>query len=73
MGIFITIIIILATGCLFVYAYKYNLELQKNDIIKNMENYAKKEKIKQQESKVLGQKQVKGKRNKKENTRMYHI
>ena len=36
-----------------------------NNIEKNLENYAKKEKIKQQESKVLGQKLVKGKTNKK--------
>ena len=39
-----------------------------NNIEKNLENYAKKEKIKQQESKVLGQKPIKGKTNKEKNT-----
>ena len=34
-----------------------------NNLEKNLENYAKKEKIKQQESKVLGQKPVKGAKN----------
>ena len=33
-------------------------------LIKNLEEYAKKEKTKQQESKVLGQKPTKGKTNK---------
>ena len=32
----------------------------KNNLEKNIEEYAKKEKIKQQESKILGQKPVKG-------------
>ena len=72
MEIFTLIIVILATSYLFVYAYKYNLALQKNNLIKNIEEYAKKEKIKQQESKVLGQKQVNRKSNKKERTRLYH-
>ena len=39
---------------------------QNEKLIKNMEEYAKKEKIKQQESKVLGQKPVKGTANKGE-------
>ena len=43
-------------------------EDQNERLIKNMEEYAKKEKIKQQESKVLGQKPVKGKTNKREKT-----
>ena len=39
---------------------------QNKKLIKNMEEYAKKEKIEQQESKVYGQKPVKGsERNKK--------
>ena len=39
---------------------------QNEKLIKNLEEYAKKEKIEQQESKVYGQKPVKGnKRNKK--------
>ena len=33
-------------------------------LIKNLERYAEKEKTKQQESKVLGQKPIKGKTNK---------
>ncbi len=41
-------------------------EDQNEKLIKNMEEYAKKEKIKQQESKVLGQKPVKGTTNKGE-------
>ena len=43
-----------------------------NNIEKNLEEYAKKEKIKQQESKVLGQKPVKGKGNKEKGTSMYN-
>ena len=43
-------------------------EDQNEKLIKNMEEYAKKEEIKQQESKVLGQKPVKGKTNKEEST-----
>ena len=39
-----------------------------NNLEKNLENYAKKEKAKQQESKVLGQKPVKGKTNKEKST-----
>jgi len=73
MGIFTLIIVILATTSLFIYAYKFNLELQNNKLIKNLEEYAKKEETKQQESKILGQKQVKRKGNKKERTRMYHL
>ena len=34
-----------------------------NNLEKNLENYAKKEKIKQQKSKILGQKPVKGTKN----------
>jgi len=40
-------------------------EDQNEKLIKNMEEYAKKEKAKQQESKVLGQKPVKRKTNNK--------
>ena len=43
-------------------------EDQNEKLIKNMEKYAKKEKIKQQESKILGQKLVKRKTNSKEKT-----
>ena len=45
---------------------------QNKKLIKNMEEYAKKEKIKQQESKILGQKQVKRKSNKEKSTRVYN-
>ncbi len=41
---------------------------EKNNIMKNIEIYEQKEKAKQQESKVLGQKPVKGKTNKGEKT-----
>ena len=41
-------------------------EDQNEKLIKNMEEYAKKEKIKQQKSKVLGQKPVNRKTNSKE-------
>ena len=47
----------------------FRKRLSQNEIlIKNMEEYAKKEKIKQQESKILGQKLIKRTTNKKENT-----
>ena len=41
---------------------------QNEKLIRNIERYDKKEKAKQQESKVLGQKPTKGKANKKEKT-----
>ena len=47
-------------------------EDQDEKLIKNMEEYAKKEKAKQQESKVLGQKPVKGKGNKEKGTSVYN-
>jgi len=47
-------------------------EDQNEKLIKNMEEYAKKEKTKQQESKVLGQKPVKGKGNKEKGTSVYN-
>ena len=43
-------------------------ENQDEKLIRNLERYAEEEKIKQQESKVLGQKPVKGKTNKGEKT-----
>ena len=43
-------------------------ENQDEKLIRNLERYAKEEKIKQQESEVLGQKPVKGKTNKGEKT-----
>ena len=44
----------------------FKREDQNKKLIKNMEEYAKKEKIKQQESEILGQKPVNGKANIKE-------
>jgi len=41
---------------------------QNNKLLKNIERYEQKEKAKQQESKVLGQKLVKGTTNKEKNT-----
>ena len=41
---------------------------QDEKLIKNLERYEQKEKTKQQESKVLGQKLVKGKTNSKKST-----
>ena len=45
---------------------------QNDKLFKNIELYEQKEKAKQQESKILGQKPVNGTRNKEENTRMYN-
>jgi hypothetical protein len=39
---------------------------QNRELLKNIEEYDKKEKAKQQESKILGQKQVKDTKNKRE-------
>jgi len=44
---------------------------QNNKLFKNIEEYDKKEKAKQQESEILGQKPSKGTKNKEEETRMY--
>ena len=44
---------------------------QDEKLLKNIERYEK-EKAKQQESKILGQKPLKRETNSKENTRMYH-
>ena len=45
---------------------------QNRKLIKNMEEYAKKEKIKQQKSEILGQKLVKERPNKEKEVRMYN-
>ena len=47
-------------------------EDQNKKLIKNMEEYAKKEKTKKQQPKVLGQKQVKQKTNKEKRTSVYN-
>jgi len=58
--------------CLFVCLYKDSVE-NKNKLIENLQEYDKKEKAKQQESKILGQKSIKQQSSEKKNTRMYHI
>ena len=45
---------------------------QNKKLLNNIEKYEQEEKIKQQESKILGQKQVKPTRGKEKSTRMYH-
>ena len=44
---------------------------QNKELLENIEKYEEK-KAKQQESKILGQKLVKGTTNKKKSTRLYH-
>ena len=45
---------------------------QNRELLKNIERYEQKEKAKQQESKVYGQKPVKRQASSKKSTRMYH-
>ena len=45
---------------------------QDRKLIKNIEEYEQKEEVKQQESKILGQKPVKQTRRKEKSTRMYN-
>ena len=45
---------------------------QNNKLLENIELYEQKEKTKQQESKVLGQKPTKYQGDKEKSTRMYH-
>ena len=45
---------------------------QNEKLLKNIERYEQKEKAKQQESEVHGQKLVKRETNKEKSTRMYH-
>ena len=66
-------IVIFTMILILVSTYKDVKKDQDKELIKNMNAYAEKEKIKQQEPKVLGQKQVKQKSRKKKRTRMYHI
>ena len=47
-------------------------EDQNDKLIRKMKEYEQKEKAKQQESKVLGQKPVKRQTSSKKSTRMYH-
>ena len=45
---------------------------QNRELIKNLEAYEQKEKIKQQKSKVYGQKPVKSTKNKEKSTQLYN-
>ena len=45
---------------------------QNRELINNLEAYEQKEKIKQQESKVYGQKPVKSTKNKEKSTQLYN-
>ena len=45
---------------------------QNEKLLKNIEKYDKEKKAKQQEPKILGQKPVKGKTNKRKETTMYN-
>ena len=45
---------------------------QDETLLKNIELYEQKKKAEQQKSKVLGQKPVKGRANKKKNTQLYN-
>ena len=64
--IFIFILIIL-------YTYECLKTSQNKSLINNIEDYDKKEKIKQQKSKIHESKSKRKKDNKKKRTRMYHI
>ena len=67
------IIIILVVLFLVVYAYWIIMYAHNNkELIKNLEEYDKKEKAEQQKSKIHGQKQVKRKDIKTKSTRLYH-
>mgnify|MGYP003118137482 CR=1 FL=1 len=51
----------------------FRKKLNQNErLLKNIEEYDKKKKAKQQKSKVLGQKPVKGKTNKRKETTMHN-
>ena len=45
---------------------------QDKKLLNNIEEYEQKEKVKQQKSKILGQKPVKQQRGKEKNTRVYN-
>ena len=66
-------IVIFTMILILISTYRDVKKDQDKELIKNMNAYAEKEKIKQQKSEVLGQKQVKRKSRKKKRTRMYHI
>jgi len=45
---------------------------QNDKLLKNIEEYEQKKKTEQQESKIYGQKPVKGRDNKEKSTRLHH-
>ena len=52
---------------------KYNnMGKQNQELLKNIELYEQKEKVKQQKPKVLGQKPIKREANSKKSTRLHH-
>jgi uncharacterized protein YxeA len=69
----ILILVPVITIVLFIDIYRKIIKNDNNKIIKNLEEYAKKEKTKQQKSEILGQKPVKRTKRKKEGTRMHHL
>tara|TARA_Y100000361_G_C11009934_1_gene263803 strand:+ start:389 stop:610 length:222 start_codon:yes stop_codon:yes gene_type:complete len=66
-------IIIFTMIMILISTYRDVKKDQNKELIKNMNAYAEKEKIKQQKSEVLGQKQKTRKGGKKKRTRLYHI
>tara|TARA_Y100000401_G_C8126747_1_gene128048 strand:+ start:177 stop:398 length:222 start_codon:yes stop_codon:yes gene_type:complete len=66
-------IVIFTMILILVSTYRDVKKDQDKELIKNMNAYAEKEKIKQQKSEVLGQKQKTRKGGKKKRTRLYHI
>jgi len=66
-------IVIFTMIMILISTYRDVKKDQNKELIKNMNAYAEKEKIKQQESEVLGQKQKTRKGGKKKRTRLYHI
>ena len=67
----ILILVPIITFYLFIDIYKKIIESNNNNIIKNLEEYAEKEKIEQQESEIHGQKSAKQNRRSKK-ARVYN-
>ena len=62
-------LVIITSVCVVIIIYTSKSKNDNNQkLIKNIEEYEQKEKVKQQESKVLGQKPVKRKANQEKNT-----
>ena len=69
----ILILVAVLTVCLFIHIYNKIAKPDNNKIIKNLEEYAEKEKIKQQEPKVLVKRKTKRARNRKESANVYSL